>query len=276
LLAGRAAETIVTLTGTRQGPPRPALRRFTRELQAVSQALKREPEPLPDQSPAAPAAALAHLEANLFEPGSSPFPLSSEGRDRQALAFLETQNRAEEARAALRWLKARLVRDNMAPTQVALVARDLAPYRPFIEEIAAEYGLTLHLRGGLNLATNPVIAAILLLLSLPIDDADGAWARRPVLDAWRSPYLEGLVPGVDARSADHLDAVARQGLVLRGLDQWRAALAQSVSLASTDPPPVTDEDLIPPEQLTQAEALALQSAFEDFVRRITPPPQATM
>jgi superfamily I DNA/RNA helicase len=322
LLAGRAAETVVTLTGTRQGLPRLALRRFTRELQAVSLALNVEPEPLPDQSPAAPAAPLAHLEANLFEPQSSPFPLgdlsgnavriwgcslrqeqrgarhpqmpkrgypledfprnllASEGDegkgDREALTLLEVQNRAEEARAALRWLKARMVRDNMAPTEVALVARDLTPYRPFIEEIAAEFGLSLHLRGGLNLATNPVIAAILLLLSLPIDETDGAWARRPVLDAWRSPYLEELVPGVDARAANCLDAVARQGLVLRGLDQWRQALTQSVGLASSDPPPVTDEDLTPPDQLTQAEALALQSAFEAFVSHITPPPQATM
>jgi ATP-dependent helicase/DNAse subunit B len=281
LLAGRAAETIVTLTGTTPGPPRLALRRFTRELQAISLALNLEPEPLPDQSPAAHAAALAHLEANLFEPQSPSFPPSSSGGDeggdaREALTFLEAQNRAEEARAALRWLKARMVRDNMAPTEVALVARDLTPYRPFIEEIATEFGLSLHLRGGLNLATNPVIAALLLLLSLPIDDADGAWARRPVLDAWRSPYLEGLVPGMDSRTANRLNAVARQGLVLRGLDQWREALTQSVSLASTDPPPVTDEDLTPPDQLTQAEALALQSTFEDFVSRITPPPQATM
>jgi ATP-dependent helicase/DNAse subunit B len=277
LLAGRAAETIVTLTGTTQeaGKPRPALRRFTRALHAVSQALNLDPESLPAPPTLPPAPVLAHLEANLFEPQPS---LSSEEEAGEGLTFLEAQNRAEEARAALRWLKACLVRDQMALVEVALVARDLTAYRPFIEEIAAEFGLALHLREGLNLATNPVIAAILSLLSLPVaaHDADDAWVRRPVLDAWRSPYFEGLVPGMSASAANQLDAVARQGLVLRGLDQWREALARAISLATSAPLPLADEDLRSPEQLSQAEALALQSAFEAFIARTTPPPQATL
>jgi ATP-dependent helicase/nuclease subunit B len=272
LLTTRAAETIITLTGTIQdaSTPRPALRRFNRALRAVSRALDLEPESLPAPPIPPPAPALAHLEADLFAARPQSVPAG------EALTFLEAQNRAEEVRAALRWLKARLVRDQMAPAEVALVARDLTPYRPFIEEIAAEFGLTLHLREGLNLATSPIIAAVLSLLSLPVDDSDGVWARRPVLDAWRSPYFAELVPGVSAPAANRLDLVARQGLVLWGLDQWRKALAQSASLASTTPPPLTDEDLPSPDQLTQAEALALQSAFEVFVTRVTPPPQATL
>jgi ATP-dependent helicase/DNAse subunit B len=204
--------------------------------------------------------------------------LSLEEKTGQGLTFLEAQNGAEEARAALRWLKACLVRDQMAPAEVALVARDLTAYRPFIEEIAAEFGLTLHLRQGLNLATNPAIAAILSLLSLPAaaHETDDAWARRPVLDVWRSPYFGGLVPGMSASAANQLDAVARQGLVLQGLDQWREALARATRLASGARLPLADEDLRPPEQLTQAEALALQSAFEAFVAHITPPAQATL
>jgi ATP-dependent helicase/DNAse subunit B len=273
LLVGRAAETIVTLTGSLR--PRPALRRFTRALQAVSQALNLEPEPMAGQPSAPFVPPLAHLEANLFEP--QPQPIPAEG----AITFFETQNRAEEVRAALRWLKARLVRDNMAPAEVALLARDLTPYRPLIEEVAAEFGLTLHLREGLNLATSPVIAALLSLLSLPIDDAEGAWARRPVLDAWRCPYFEGLAPGVSVHDADRLDAVARQGLVVQGLDQWRQALDQLVRQAPggdevTSSLSLADEDLPPAERLTPAAALALQNAFEAFVARVTPPPQATL
>jgi len=115
----------------------------------------------------------------------------------QALTFVEAQNRAEEARAALRWLKARLVREQMTPPEAALIARDLAPYRPFIEEIAAEFGLTLYLRENLSLATNPAVAALASLLSLPVNDEriGSNWARQPVIDAWRSPYFENLAPG---------------------------------------------------------------------------------
>jgi ATP-dependent helicase/nuclease subunit B len=271
LLAERVAETIITLTGTasQAGRPRPALRRFSRALHAVSLALALEPEPLPDQVFAPYSPALAHLEANLFEPGASPVPAEGE------VTLLEAQNRAEEARAALRWLKARLIRDHMAPGEVALLARDLAPYRPFIEEVATEFGLALHLREGLSLAANPAIAALLALLALPVD-GDGAWAYRPLLDTWRSPYFEEFTPGVTARAAQRLDGAARQGLVLRGLDQWRAALAQAVSLASADRLPMADEDMALPGQLTEAEALALQGNFEAFVARITPPAQATL
>jgi hypothetical protein len=68
LLAERAAETIITLTG--DPPPfpqrhRPALRRFTRALQAVREALALEPEPLPAPAPPQSILALTHLETNL-------------------------------------------------------------------------------------------------------------------------------------------------------------------------------------------------------------------
>lgn len=278
LLAERAGETIITLTGEhRPGSPfsaraRTAWRRSNRALRALSQALRLEPEPLPASPRPAPALALAHLEANLFE--ARPQPVPADG----AIACLEAQNRAEEVRAALRWLKARLVRDDIPPSEAALIARNLGPYRPFIEEVAAEFGLSLHVREGLNLATNPAIAALLSLLALPIDEGGVAWARRAVLDAWRSPYFEGLADGFTPGDADRLDAIARQGLVLHGLDQWREALARAVDQeAGPEPPaPPADEDLPPAGQATGEGALRLQAAFEAFVARITPPPRATL
>jgi ATP-dependent helicase/DNAse subunit B len=75
LLAGRAAETIVTLTGSLERPEmsRAAFRRFKRALESVSQALNLEPQPLPQPAtviskPQPPAPALAYLEAHLFVP----------------------------------------------------------------------------------------------------------------------------------------------------------------------------------------------------------------
>ncbi|MBN1994046.1 MAG: PD-(D/E)XK nuclease family protein [Anaerolineae bacterium] len=280
-LAQRAAETIITLTGdpatafaSAGTAARPALRRFTRALQAVSEALKLEPEPLPQESVSPSPAALTHLEANLFNPHAA--PLKAE-LAQTSVTFVEAQNRAEETRAALRWLKARLVRDRLAPADVALIARDLTPYSPFIEEVAAEFGLTLRLRERLNLAANPAVAALLSLLALPAqsDSLDGNWPRRRMVDAWRSPYFENLAPGVGTPHADHLDVVARRGLVIRGLDQWREALQAQVSkhsnLEARD-----DEDALSAGQLLHTQALALQQAFEAFVGRLTPPPQTTL
>ncbi|MCQ3975503.1 MAG: hypothetical protein DPW09_18865 [Anaerolineae bacterium] len=286
-LSQRASETIITLTGVStlnvKTQTRPVLRRFTRALQTVSQALALEPEPLPASPSPSIAPALAYLEANLFEVSAQTPPPTPESQSPSTvyrlpstITFLETQNRTEEARAALRWLKARLVRDELLPNEVALIARDLAPYRPYIEEIAAEFGLTLHWREGLSLATNPAIAALVSLLALPLKaGADGNWSRRPVIDAWRSPYFENLIPGLTPSAADQLDIVARRGLVMQGLDQWRGALrVQTLKHSNVEMP--ADEDFPPPDQLTQAEAVALQATFEAFVARLTPPSWATL
>ncbi len=309
LLAGRAAETIITLTGdlptlesegeyrssnlTMDTPPllplksggegdrmtsRPAWRRFYRARRALTDVLKLAPEPLPQPALTPFAPALAHLEAYLFNPQAPAFPLLA-GQE-PAITFIEAQNRAEEVRAALRWLKSRLVRDGLAPAEAALLARDLTPYRPFIEETAAEFGLTLHLREPLRLAANPAIAALMSLLALPLGPGHtpGNWACRPLLDAWRSPYFDHLAPG----QTDRLERVARQGVVIHGLDQWRVALAQQVEQAArrgeTSPAfaPPADEELQPPDQLSLAEAHVLLEAFESFVARISPPPQATL
>jgi ATP-dependent helicase/DNAse subunit B len=210
LLTGHAAETIVTLTGDTstelsagastelvlsKACPEPrrrveglstgtfrtrvAHRRFARALAAITIALNVEPEPLAPPHPAS-CAPLAHLEASLFEPFPQKHPADG------AVAFIETQNRGQEVRAALRWVKARLVRDKMAAHEVAIIARDLAPYRPFLQETAAEFGLPLRLAEGVDLLTNPAVAALLSLLSLPVLD----WPRRQVVDAWRNPYFD--------------------------------------------------------------------------------------
>ena len=295
LLAGRAAETIVTLTGSLERPEmsRAAFRRFKRALESVSQALNLEPQPLPQPAtviskPQPPAPALAYLEANLFVPQALPFAPSANGppaETTEPMTFVEVQNRAEEVRAGLRWLKARLVRDQMAPAEVALIARDLSPYRPFIEEIAGEFGLTLHLRQGLNLATNPAVSALMSLLALPLaghTEAGGNWARRPLIEAWRSPYFENLAPEMRPRDADRLEAVARQGRVIQGLDQWREALARQLERANHQEAGDSaarlddEEEFNLSNRLAAARLLALQMAFEAFVTRLSPSTPATL
>jgi len=275
LLADRAAETIVTLTGdastglsTGTFRTRVAHRRFARALAGITATLNIEPEPLalPQSAIRSP---LAHLEASLFEP--SPQKRPADG----AVAFLEAQNRSQEVRAALRWIKARLVRDGMAAHEVAIIARDLAPYCPFLQETAAEFGLPLRLAEGADLLTNPAVAALLSLLSLPVLD----WPRRQVVDAWRNPYFDWSGVGADCigdGDAERLDAAARVGLVIQGLAQWTEALDRLAQMKPATEAVAEDEDLAPPEVPAGAEAAALRRKFEAFVARVKPPSEATV
>ncbi|MDP1547366.1 MAG: hypothetical protein Q8L87_15255, partial [Anaerolineales bacterium] len=59
----------------------------------------------------------------LFEPSQT-----SEVFETSEVSFIEAQTRAAEARAALRWVKQRVVRDGMKLSDVAILARDLEPY----------------------------------------------------------------------------------------------------------------------------------------------------
>jgi len=213
---------------------------------------------------------LAHLEASLFEPSPQKHPADG------AIAFIEARNRSQEVRAALRWIKARLVRDGMAAHEVAIIARDLAFYRPFLQETAAEFGLPLRLAEGADLLTNPAVAALLSLLSLPVLD----WPRRQVVDAWRNPYFDWSGVGADSigdGDADRLDAAARAGLVIQGLAQWREALDRLAQMKPATEAVAEDEDLTLPEVPAGAEAAALRRKFEAFVARVTSrPPEATV
>ena len=82
--------------------------------------------------------------------------------------------------------------DGCRPGEVALLARDVAPYRPFIQQTAAEFGLPIRLVDGLPLRENPAVAALLDLLQLALPNPTGelSLARRAVVEAWRSPYFD--------------------------------------------------------------------------------------
>lgn len=250
VLAPRVGSLIVTLTGTGVGCGRAlAHRRFDRTRQQLEERLGVRAEPLPAQR-SCQAAPLAHLEAALFC-GEQVERVAAAG----AVELAAAPDRAAEVRAALRWLKARLVQDCARPAEVALLARDVAPYRPFLLQTAAEFGLPVRLVDGLPLRTNPAVAALLdllrLLLPLAAGDPRPALPRRLVIEAWRSPYFDwmssrvyspaasasalpaegaagtpGAEPiGIAPQDAEALDAAARWGGVIGGLAQWAEALA---------------------------------------------------
>jgi ATP-dependent helicase/DNAse subunit B len=185
------------------------------------------------------------------------------------LHFIEAQTRTAEARAALRWIKTSLVQDGFEVSDIAILTRDLTIYRPFLEETAAEFGLPLAVVGGLPLAENPAVAALLSLLSIPALD----WPRDPVLAAWRSPYFDWSAEDISPVDAAILDTATRLGRVVSGLIQWREAftlLAQRKTAAEN----ITDEDEI--GTLPDIDSEHLGATFDSFVSRITPPDHGSL
>ena len=271
-LARRAGETLITLTGDLYHS-RLAHRRFQRARQALTGQLSLQLRPLAAPPAYDPAAALAYLESNLFEarPPSNPNQ-QSEIINQQSVEFLEAQTRTDEVRAVLRWVKARIVRDDLGLSQVAVLARDLDPYRSFLEETAAEFGIPLRVIGGLPLAQNPAVAALLSLISLPVLD----WPRRQVLEAWRSPYFDWSGQGIGPADAPALEAASRQARIISGLSQWQ----QAFDLLEAQKP--LDETLLDEEDLGLADAAhsdpapSLRHKFDAFVAHLTPPLHGTM
>lgn len=302
-LAGRVDRMIITLTGSVEDPARPLVwRRFQRTRAELESALGIPAESLPHPLPPI-APDLRALEAGLFpptapEPASEPAP---EPSSEPAIELIEAPDRAGEVRAALRWLKARLLGDHLPLHSVALLAREIAPYRPFIQQTAAEFELPVRLVEGLPLKSSPVIAALLDLLRLMLPaEAETSLAAGPanagrlsdatsppeyalpyrlVVEAWRSPYFDwSALPaedstepiGIGPGDADRLAAIARWGQVVGGEAQWREALdraaARSATLGDGN-----DNDHTPPDLPSPEQALLLRGRFERFVDRLRPP-----
>ncbi|MEW5868856.1 MAG: PD-(D/E)XK nuclease family protein [Chloroflexota bacterium] len=262
-LVERAQETLITFTGE-VDRLRPAHNRFRRARDLLTSMLHLQPERLPSPGNPRRAPALACLEEHLFEhaaPGKCP---------PQAIEFIEAQTQADEARAALRWVKARLVRDKLQLSDVAILGRDIETYRPLIEEIAAEFGLPVRTASGLPLIENPAVAALLALLELPASD----WARRHVIDAWRSPYFDWSVVGLTGEDADRLDLASRQGCVVAGLAHWNEAFDLLEKQNKSDEV-VLDEEAHA-ASLSPDECQALRARFESFVERLSLPAESSV
>jgi ATP-dependent helicase/DNAse subunit B len=276
VLAGRVNDFIVTLTGTVDESSRPlAHRRFEETRRQLEEILGVRAAPLPERVHRT-APVLTHLEASLFR--AQAVRLQAAG----AVELIEAPDRAGEVRAALRWLKTRLLYDGMRPGQVALLARSIPPYRPFITQIAAEFGLPIRMVDGLPLRTNPAVSALLDLLRLMLpradDDPEPALPRRLVIEAWRSPYFDwSALPddgaaepiGITSGDADALDAAARWGRVIDGLAQWETALND---LAVRSEETAGDDRAGLPTGIPIGEnAKDLLAKIHRFVERLRPP-----
>ncbi len=224
-LAAAVPELRLTLPGT-EAMSRRAHRRFARSLERlVEGGLVFDTEVVQGESHQTQV--LAQLEANLFESGGerlSPSP---------RLTLIEARSPAEEAREALRWLKARMWRDGLAAADCALVTPDPARYRPLLRRAAMEFGVPLRFTRGDPLTTAPGVVALLDLLTLPLLD----WPQRLTLDAVHSPYFDLGSFNLAPTDRHLLEAASRFGQVVGGLEIWLDALERLAGAeAETDGP----------------------------------------
>lgn len=281
LLANRAQETLITLTGDILNPQRAAHHRFHRAQQAIISSLNLQPEAM--ESSSMLSAGIAAVEATLFDMIASDMSLRGGRSSRESnppiveeiasslpsvtprndIEFIEAQTRSLEVRSALRWIKARVLRDGMKLSEVAILARDLEPYRAFLDEVADEFGIPLRITGGQPLMENPAIAALLKLLSLSVNN----FPRRDVLECWQSPYFDFSELGVDVNAVAALDEISRAGKISQGLGQWREAFEVARKKKES-----TDEDGEAIRASVQDERL--EEKFEAFVELLTPPDMA--
>ncbi len=275
-LASRVSQTIIALTGVPAGAARElAHKRFNRTRARLEAALDVSAEPLPgDRASHGTALPLRHLEQSLYGGPSAPIPAAD------AVTMVAVPDREAEVRAALRWIKTHIVRRRFRPGETALLARSIEPYRPFIIQTAAEYGLPIQVATGEPLRSNPAVAALLELLQVAAP-GETYLAWRPTVAAWRSPYFDwtqaGAAPdedtslGIRPEDADALAWVARWGSVLGGRSQWDETfdlLCEAGAAAeSRDEDAVEASDHVPVGE--QAEAL--QRKFAWFCQRIAPP-----
>jgi ATP-dependent helicase/DNAse subunit B len=244
--------------------------RYKETQEDVEAALGVKGEALPSEQRATEAA-LHHVARNLF----SLAPVKPLPGD-EVITLWEAADRSAEVRSALRWLKEQIVRDGIPTNQVALSARDIAAYRPYVMQTAAEFGLPIRLVDGLPLRQSPIIAALMDLWRLFIPDTatgGAALPRRQVISAWRSPYfaLEEEGQSITAADADRLDQLAREQRVIRGWEQWRAAFAAKPAMHERE----EDEEEYAGRGLSARQVQDLEEKFAYFLRVTEPPAEAT-
>jgi ATP-dependent helicase/nuclease subunit B len=264
-LAGRTDLTVL-LTALPQAPGE-RYRRYQRTRAELEQALAVKARPLPgiafDELNDGP----LRLVQALSEPRRGIEGLAPPVKD--GVTLMACSDRLSEVRAALRWLKARIVRDDVPVQRAALIMRNLDGYRAFVRAAAREYGLPIHVVGGLPLGQSPVIQTVLDLLATqrPLEDdpSQPSLERRQVLDVWRSPYLDWAFAGAtDAIGNDdvaYLQRLSQRYRVIRGLAQWEDAFLREGRRLEQERP----------DDAAQASFDHLCRCWDLFLARLRPP-----
>ncbi|MGD0006207.1 MAG: PD-(D/E)XK nuclease family protein, partial [Anaerolineaceae bacterium] len=262
-LAIRAAETWITLPGT-PNMSRLAHRRFAQVAKRLSAVQPVDIQTLSIAPQLPPTLRL--IEAGLFETQVEKV-LSDRDLER-----IEARSPGEETREALRWLKARIIRDGVPISSCAVAVPELDTYRVPLLAAACEFGLPLRFSQGALLSTTPAAAAVLDLLGLGLND----YPNRPLLDTVRSSYFDLSSLGLDQTDAKLLEIAGRYGQVVQGIKQWEETLTALVSNALGEQPEKPRDEFGEEESITPLlpageQAARLLQSLHALVGRLAPP-----
>jgi ATP-dependent helicase/nuclease subunit B len=256
LLGQQAAELLVTLPGI-PIPARAVHQRFRRSLGELQRVLKPQLQPL-DNVPFLPPG-LAELERLLLERSHETF---ASGR----VHLVEAQSPGQEAREALRWIKAQVVRGGLACSDCAVFVPDPELYHAPLRVAAREFGLPVRFTQGVRLVETPAVTALTNLLQLRVRD----YPRRLTLDCIRSPYFDLSSFGLNPSDAALLEAAGIQSQVVLGKEQWLSALAM-LSETPAELALKIDEDAQPAPRIPRGDTAAqLAEGLCSLMDRIEP------
>lgn len=247
LLAGQAGGMLITLPG-RLGSSRQVHRHSLAAIESLQQELSPQLTEL-SSSPRLPKA-IQNLEEHFLDPGEQkPLEVPSP-------ILIEAKSQSEEAREALRWIKALNKRENLPLKDCAVFVSNLDSYQPLLRSAANEFGVPVHFTGPDPLLESPAVIALLNLLSLPGED----FPTRTLFNTLRSPYFDF---GLDSKALEDLEKVSQQAIIVMGREQWDDAWKMLIKAASALSEEL-DEERHRDNLTAGIDLPALQARFEAF------------
>ena len=208
--AASATELTVLLPAELEGPAFSYAARFVEALRERGARM----EPLPPSASPARAGWIRRV-GRIHEPARLG-PLVPAEASAPRLCIRHVQGPGAELRAAALEALALHSREGMALEEIAIVARTLEPYAPFLESTLGALRIPFTSSATEPLARDPAASALLSLLRVLARDFE----RRPVIDLLRRQDV-----GVGERWAGDLDRWDRWSLearIVSGLDAWRS------------------------------------------------------
>jgi len=187
--------------------PRAAHRRLVAELGAVDRACEQD----------SPRSLSAYLADHIFWRDPPPRAVDLQ-RDVAVVACIDPQHEAETIGRAIKTL----LRDaHVAPREIAVVYRNLAPRLGLLKHVFAEYGIPLRAAASIMLRQTSLGAFVSALFS-----ATTLWEREAMADVLDAPWWGGSLYSAAPLGCRTL---ARMALILEGESAWRERLALFVA-----------------------------------------------